>query len=65
MNYSSRWQLITELGFHMKYKCVHRKFGIILYRHEGDLLTSLSWVLGSTLDANTAVYVPVTPIEEF
>ena len=61
--YSSRWllhQLIAELSFHLKYKCVHQRFGIILYRHEGNLLTSLSWALGSTLDANTAAYVPIT-----
>ena len=34
VKYSSRWllhQLITELGIHLCYKCVHKKFGVILY----------------------------------
>ena len=49
IRYTSRWllnQLIVLLGVHMKYKCVHKKFGVILYRCNGDLLTSLSWALG-------------------
>ena len=29
----------------MCYKCVHRKFGTILYRKGGDLLHALSWAL--------------------
>jgi hypothetical protein len=50
IKYSSRWlltQLILKLGVHINYKCVHKKFGIILYRKNGDLLKSLSWALGT------------------
>ena len=50
VKYSSRWllvQLILYLGIHMQYKCVHKKFGIVLYRTNGDLLKSISWALGS------------------
>ena len=41
---SSRWlhQLIFYLHSHLSYKCVHRKFGTILYKKGGNLLTSLS-----------------------
>ncbi len=39
----------------MEYKCIHKKFGIVLYRRDGDLLTSLSWALGSS--NNTSVYL--------
>ena len=31
----------------MLYKCIHKKFGIILYRKGIDILISLSWALGS------------------
>ena len=31
----------------MKYKCVHNRIGIVLYRHQGELLTSLSYALGA------------------
>lgn len=31
----------------MEYKCIHMKFGTVIYRKEGDLLTSLSWALGT------------------
>ena len=34
---------------YMLYKCVHMKFGTILYRKWVDLLTSLSWALGTAL----------------
>ena len=30
----------------MSYKCIHKKFGTILYLKGGDLLVSLSWALG-------------------
>ena len=33
----------------MSYKCVHMKFGTILYPKGVDLLTSLSWALGTAL----------------
>ena len=65
---TSQWllhQLILYLQAHLSYRCIHRKFGTILYRTGGDLLTSLSWALGSPkvqateqldggLDINTA-----------
>ena len=47
---TSQWllhQLILYLQAHLSYRCIHRKFGTILYRTGGDLLTSLSWALGS------------------
>ena len=50
VKFSSRWllnQLIIYLNPYMSYKCVHRKFGTILYRKGGDILTSLSWALGT------------------
>ena len=49
---SLRWllnQLIVYLSPYMLYKCVHMKFGTILYCKEVDLLTSLSWALGTAL----------------
>ena len=55
IQFSSRWllhQLIIYLEPHMSYKCIHKKFGTILYRKGGDLLTALSWALGSS-HANT------------
>ena len=51
VKFSSRWllnQLIIYLNPYMSYQCVHRKFGTILYRKGVDILTSLSWALGST-----------------
>ena len=50
IKYSSKWlleQLIIILGIHMSYKCIHKKFGVVLYRKNGDLLYILSWALGS------------------
>lgn len=52
VQFCSRWllnQLIVYLSPYMSYKCVHMKFGTILYRKEVDLLTSLSWALGTVL----------------
>ena len=51
VKFSSRWllgQLIIHLNPHMQYICVHKKFGTMLYRTEGDILTCLSWALGSS-----------------
>ena len=50
VKFSSRWllhQLITYLHPYLQYKCIHRKFGTILFRKGGDLLASLSWALGA------------------
>ena len=41
IKYSSKWllgQLIIILGVHMSYKCIHKKYGVVLYRNNGDLL---------------------------
>ena len=49
VQFSSRWllhQLIVYLDSHMLYKCVHKKFGTILFRKGIDVLISLSWALG-------------------
>lgn len=48
--FSSRWllhQLIAYLDVYMMHKCVHMKFGTVLFRKGADLLVSLSWALGS------------------
>ena len=50
VKFSSRWvlnQLIIHLNPYMQYKCIHMKYGTLLYRKEGNLLTSLSWALGA------------------
>ena len=47
--FSGKWllhQLISYLNSYMLYKCVHKKFGTVLYRKGGDILASLSWALG-------------------
>ena len=50
IHFTSRWllhQLIIHLKNYMDFRCIHKKFGTILYKHGGDLLTSLSWALGT------------------
>ncbi len=50
IKFSSRWllrQLTIHLHTHLMFKCVHNKFGILLFKKGGDLLTSLSWALGT------------------
>ena len=50
VTFSSRWlldQLIVYLNCYMLYKCVHMKFGTILYRKGIDPLVSLSWALSA------------------
>ena len=49
VQFSSRWllhQLIIYLHPYLQYKCIHMKFGTVLFRKGGDLLVSLSWALG-------------------
>ena len=49
VKYTTRWllnQIILHLQSFINYKCVHRKFGTIIFRKGGDILTSLSWALG-------------------
>jgi len=44
IKFTSQWllhQLILHLQAHLSYKCIHQKFGTILYRTGGDLLMSL------------------------
>ena len=50
IKFSSRWllkQLIIHLHPHLNSKCIHKKFGVLLFKKGGDLLTSLSWALGT------------------
>ena len=50
VKFSSRWllnELILYLKPHLSSKCIHRRFGTLLYRTGGDLLTSLSWAHGT------------------
>ena len=61
IEFSSRWllnQLIVYLHEHMSCKCVHRKFGTILFRKGGDLLTSLSWALARMQGQCSAMQQP-------
>ena len=49
VKYTTRWllnQIILHLQSFITYKCIHRKFGTIIFRKGGDILTSLSWALG-------------------
>ena len=50
IKFTSHWllkQLTVHLHSHMSSKCIHKKFGILLFRKGGDFLTSLSWALGT------------------
>ena len=49
--FSSQWlleHLIVHLHPYMMHKCVHMRFGTVLYRRGADLLVSLSWALSSS-----------------
>lgn len=49
VKYTTRWllsQLILHLEPYIEFKCIHKKFGTVIFRRGGDLLTSLSWALG-------------------
>lgn len=51
VHFTNKWllqQLITKFGTSLSYKCVHPKFGTMLFRRDGDQLTSLSWALGTS-----------------
>ena len=53
--FSSRWllhHLIIYLNKFLDFKCIHQRFGTILYRKNGDILTSLSWALGACAQQN-------------
>ena len=48
VQFSSRWllhQLIVYLDVYMMHKCVHMKYGTVLYRKGADILETLSWAL--------------------
>ena len=50
VKFTGHWllhRLIVHLNKYMKFKCIHRKFGTVLYKRDGDILTSLSWALGA------------------
>ena len=60
VQFSSRWllhQLIVYLDSYMLYKCIHKKFGTILFHKGVDVLIILSWALG-TLSAVQNPYEP-------
>ena len=45
-------QLIIHLDGYMMHKCIHMKFGTVLYRRGGDILVALSWALSTTQPLN-------------
>jgi len=48
--FTSRWllnQLVAYLNSYMLYKCIHMKFGTMLFRRGIDILISLSRALSS------------------
>ena len=50
--FNSRWllnYLIIYLNDYLQFKCIHKRFGTMLYRRDGDILTSLSWALGAAV----------------
>ena len=63
IKFTSRWllhQLIAHLKICLDFCCVHQKFGTIIYKHNGNLLTSLSWTLGGIANKMPSV----NPIKE-
>ena len=49
VKYTTRWllnQIILHLEPFITYKCIQKKFGTLIFRKNGDILTSLSWALG-------------------
>ena len=48
IKYTTKWllsQIILHLEPFITYKCIHKKFGILIFRKGGDILTSLSWAI--------------------
>lgn len=46
VKYTRKWlfhQIILHLDKFVSHTCAHKKFGMILFRKGGDILTSLSW----------------------
>jgi hypothetical protein len=57
IRFTSRWllnQLIIHLQKNLNFKCIRKKYGIILYKRDGDLLTSLSYALGGNAKPNNS-----------
>ena len=55
MLFSSHWllhQLVTFLDLYMMHKCIHMKFGTVLFRRGGDIWTALSWPLSNPPSTN-------------
>ena len=49
VKFTSKWllkQVLVYLHHHLESKCVHKRYGTVLYPKNGDLLTCLSWALG-------------------
>lgn len=62
VNYTTRWllnQIILHLEPFITYKCVHKKFGTLIFRKDGDILTSLSWALGRPQSETDSMYTAV------
>ena len=56
IKYSTRWllnQIILYLQPYIDYKCIHKKFGTLIFCKNGDILTSLSWALGRVQLSNS------------
>ena len=45
VKFTSKWHVQIYLHHHLESKCVHRRYGTVLYPKNGDLLTCLSWAL--------------------
>ena len=64
--FTGKWllnELITHLNPYMLYKCVHMKFGTILYRKGGDLLVTLSWALSANIPFEDTSVKHITPVK--
>ena len=68
LSFSGKWllhQLILYLNSYMLYKCMHMKFGTILYRKGIDVLVSLSWALSAqSTPEETVVLAHITPTKQ-
>lgn len=57
IKFSSKWllnKLTLYLHQYMTSKCLHKKYGTLIYRKDGNLLNSLSWALGNCSCSNRA-----------
>ena len=61
VHFSSRWLLhqpILYLEGFMIHKCIHRKYGTILYQKGAEILASLSWALSTSQLASKTWFEP-------